>query len=102
MRREHAFVHQIEAELEAIAIGQRNDGIRARDLLAVQGFVERNELAGFEMELLDFRDFEDEVADFGRDVVELQHRGSHARIQCLAGAIEQGLHQRGMPVERRR
>ncbi len=82
MRSEDAFVNQIQAELEAIAIGQRNDGIGARDLLAVERFIERNELAGLEMELLDLGDFEYEVADFGRDVVKLQDRGSHAVRQC--------------------
>ncbi len=30
------------------------------------------------MELLDFGDFEDEVADFGRDVMELENGSFHA------------------------
>ena len=63
-------MHQVEAKLEAIAIRHGNDGVRTRDLLAGEGFVQRNELAGLEMELLYLGDFEDEVADFGRDVVE--------------------------------
>ncbi len=70
--RENAFVDQVQAELETIAIGQGNDGIRPRDFLAVNRFAKRNELAGLEMELFHFGDFEDEVADFGRDVVELR------------------------------
>src|ERR1700722_13447978 len=80
MGSEDALVHQIQAELEAIAIGEGDDGIRARDLLAFERFVERNKLAWLEVELLYFRDFENEVADFGRDVVKFQNRGSHAVV----------------------
>ena len=61
--------------------GSGNDGIRARDLLAVERFFERNKLAWLEMKLLHLGHFEDEVADFGRDVVKFENRGSHAVIQ---------------------
>jgi hypothetical protein len=85
MGSEDALVHQIQAELEPIAIGKGDDGIRARDLLAFERFIERNKLARLEVELLDLRDFEYEVADFGRDVVKFQDRGSHAVVimHCL-------------------
>ena len=80
MGSEGALVHQIQAELEAIAIGEGDDGIRACDFLAAERFIERNKLARLEVELLDPGDFEYEVADFGRDVVKFQNRGSHAVV----------------------
>ncbi len=40
MRREHALVDEIEAELEAIAGGLRDDRVGAGDLLAVERFLE--------------------------------------------------------------
>ena len=74
---ENAFVYQIQAQLKAIAIRQRDDGIGARYLLAVDGFLERNELAGLEMQLLHFWDFEHKVAHFRRDIVKFDHPGLH-------------------------
>ena len=69
MWRKDAFMHQIETKLEAIAIGERSNGIGPRNLLAIECFLERNELAGLELQLLYFGHFEYEMADFGRDVV---------------------------------
>ncbi len=37
VRRKNSFVHQVQAQLETISIGQRDDGVRPRDLLAAQG-----------------------------------------------------------------
>src|ERR1700722_884779 len=75
---ENAALHQIQAEFEAVALGQRDDGIGARDLLAVERFVERDELAGLEVQLRHLRNFEEEVPHFGGDVVKFHDDGFHA------------------------
>ena len=101
MRSEHASVHQIQAELEAIAVGQRDDGIRPRDLLAAHRFIERNELAWLEMELLYFGDFERRSGGLRAQCRETREPWPSCSVQCFTRAIEQRLHQRGMAIERR-
>src|SRR5580698_3797535 len=39
---ENALMHQVETQLKAIAVWERRNGIRARNLLSVECFLERN------------------------------------------------------------
>src|SRR5579871_3468183 len=84
--REHTVLHKIEAEFETVPIRKRRNGIRPRDLLAIEHFVEGYELTWLEMELLHLGHAEQEMVDLRRQFVRRDQLRLHAGCPSLANA----------------
>src|SRR5207253_2196913 len=76
--RKNTFLHTVEAQLEAVSRGKRRERIRTNDFLAAEDSIERNELAGFELNLLRFGNLEQKVPDVGSELPSFEQGRLHA------------------------
>src|SRR5436190_18212923 len=85
--REMAVLDAVQAELEAVPVGWRGNGIRARDAFTVDHFFERDPLSRDKQKLFDAGRLEDEVPDLRRDFVRFNEPGLHLVLLAARASL---------------